>query len=110
MSQNYTKIYNDKIIVQNFILQIDAEVGALVLVADALFLGMPIVPARARVHARHEHKRGGVFGAVFCPTDADYPVFQGLTHHLQNGAIKFRQLIQAEELAPLSIGIMVLTN
>ena len=56
MSQNYTKICNDKIIVQNFILQIDAEVGALVLVADALFLGVPVVPARARIHTGHEHK------------------------------------------------------
>ena len=30
--------------------------AALVLVADALFLGMPIVPARARIHAGHQHK------------------------------------------------------
>ena len=81
MSQNYTKISNDKIIAQNFILQIDAEVRALVLVADAFLLGMPIVSAGARIHARHEHERGGVFGAVFCPTDTYYPVFQRLTHH-----------------------------
>ena len=39
MLQNYTKISNDKIIVQNFILQIDAEVGALVLVADTFSWG-----------------------------------------------------------------------
>ena len=45
MSQNYTKISIDKIIVQNFILQIDAELGALVLVADALLLGVPVVPS-----------------------------------------------------------------
>ena len=75
MSQNYTKICNDKIIVQNFILQIDAEVGALVLVADALLLGVALVPAGARIHARHEHERGGVFGAVFCPANTYYPVF-----------------------------------
>ena len=56
MSQNYTKISNDKIIVQNFILQVDAEVRALVLVADAFFLGVPVVTARARIHRGHEHK------------------------------------------------------
>ncbi len=76
-------------------------VGALILVADALLLGMPIVPARARIHRSHEHKRGGVFGAVFRPTDTYYPVLQRLTHHLQHTSIEFRQLIQAEELAPL---------
>jgi len=65
-------------------------VGALVLVADAFLLGMPIVPARTRIHRRNEHERGGVFGAVFCPTDTYNPVFQRLTHHLQNGAIEFR--------------------
>ena len=50
----------------DFDLQVDAVeqrtrnlahvVGALVLVADALLLGMPIVPARAGIHTRHEHK------------------------------------------------------
>ena len=65
-------------------------VGALVLVADAFLLGMPIVPARARIHARHEHKRGGVFGRIFCSTNTDNPVLQRLPHHLQNGAIEFR--------------------
>ena len=74
---------------------------ALVLVADALLLGVPIVPARARIHARHEHKRRGIFGRVFRPTDTDNPVLQRLPHDLQNGAIKLGQLIQAEELAPL---------
>ena len=75
--------------------------GALVLVADAFLLRVPVVPARARIHARHQHKRGGVFGTVFRPTDTYNPVFQRLPHHLQNGAIEFRQFIQAEELAPL---------
>ena len=37
-------------------------VGALVLVADAFLLGMSIVPAWARIHRSHEHKRGGIFG------------------------------------------------
>ena len=81
MSQNYTKISNDKIIVQNFILQVDAEVRALVLVADAFLLGVPVVPARARSHTRHEHKRGGIFGTVFRPANTYYPVFQRLPHH-----------------------------
>jgi len=31
-------------------------VGALILVADALLLGVAIVPARARIHRGHEHK------------------------------------------------------
>ena len=31
-------------------------VGALVLVADAFLLGVPIVPARARIHAGHQHE------------------------------------------------------
>ena len=39
-------------------------VGALVLIADAFLLGMPVVSAWARIHARHKHERGGVFGAV----------------------------------------------
>ena len=81
MSQNYTKISNDKIIVQNFILQVDAEVRALVLVADAFLLGVPIVPARARIHRSHQHKRSGILGRVLRPTDTYYPVFQRLTHH-----------------------------
>ena len=84
MSQNYTKISIDKIIVQNFILQIDAELGALVLVADALLLGVPVVPSCC-----HEHERGGVFGTIFCPADTYNSVFQRLAHHLQNGAIEF---------------------
>ena len=75
--------------------------GTLVLVADAFLLGVPIVPAWARIHRRNEHKRGGIFGAVFRPTDTYNPVFQRLTHHLQHTSRKFRQLIQAEELAPL---------
>ena len=74
MSQNYTKISKDKIIAQNFILQIDAEVGALVLVADAFLLGVPVVPARARIHARHEHKRGRIFGRIFRPRNRNNPV------------------------------------
>ena len=65
-------------------------VGALVLVADALFLGVSVVPARARIHRSHQHERGGVFGRIFCSTDTDNPVLQRLAHHFQNGAIKFR--------------------
>ena len=63
--------------------------GALVLVADALLFGVAVVAARARVHARYGHKRGGVFGAVFRPTDAYNPVFQRLTHHFQHVTRKF---------------------
>ena len=37
----------------------------LILVADALLLGVPIVPARARIHARHEHKRRGILCRIF---------------------------------------------
>ena len=110
MSQNYTKISKDKIIVQNFILQVDAEVGALVLVADALLLGMAVVTARARIHRSHQHERSRIFGRIFRPTDTYYPVLQRLAHHLQDRAIEFRQLIQAEELAPLFNDFMVLTN
>ena len=76
-------------------------VRALILVADALLLGVPIVPAWARIHARHKHERGGIFGTVFRPTDAYNPVFQRLPHHLQHISRKFRQLIQAEEMVPL---------
>ena len=42
-------------------------VGALVLVANAFLLGMPVVPARAWIHTRHEHERGGIFGRIFRP-------------------------------------------
>ena len=73
---------------------------ALILVADALLLGMPIVPARARIHRSHQHKRRGILCRIFCPTDTNNPVLQRLTHHLQNGAIEFRQFIQAEEMVP----------
>jgi len=59
-------------------------VGALVLVADALLLGVPIVPARARIHRRHEHKRRGILCRIFCPTNTDYPILQRLAHHLQH--------------------------
>ncbi len=74
---------------------------ALVLVADALLLGVPVVPARARIHRRHKHERRRVLCRIFCPTDTNNPVLQRLPHHLQNEAIELRQLIQAEELAPL---------
>ena len=57
-------------------------VGTLVLVADALLLGVPIVPARARIHRSHQHERGGIFRRVFRPTDAYNPVLQRLAHHL----------------------------
>ena len=103
MSQNYTKISKDKIIAQNFILQIDAEVGALVLVADAFLFGMAVVPTWARIHRGHEHERRGIFGAVFRPTDTYNPVLQRLTHHLQHTSIEFRQLIQVEKLVPLAL-------
>ena len=68
-------------------------VGALVLVAYAFLLGMPIVTARARIHRRHEHKRRGILRTVFRPRNRYDPVLQRLPHHLQNGAIEFRQLI-----------------
>ena len=74
--------------------------GALVLVADAFLLGMPIVPARARIHRSHQHKRRWIFGTVFRPRNRDNPVLQWLAHHFQNGAIEFRQFIQVERLAP----------
>ena len=76
-------------------------VGALVLVADAFLLGMPIVATRARIHTGHQHKRSRILSRILCPANTYNPVFQRLPHHLQNGAIEFRQLIQAEELAPL---------
>ena len=84
-----------------FQLQVAAKVGVLVFVADTHLLGMPIVPARARIHRRHEHERSGIFGRVFRPTDAYHPVLQRLAHHLQDISRKFRQLIQAEEMVPL---------
>ena len=49
-------------------------VGALVLFADAFLLGVPVVPARARIHRGHEHKRSGIFCRIFCPTDTNNPV------------------------------------
>ena len=76
-------------------------VGALVLVADAFLLGVAVVPARARIHRGHEHERGGIFRRILRPTDTYYPVLQRLPHHLQNGAIEFRQFIQVERIAPL---------
>ena len=95
----------------NFDLQVDAVeqrtrnlahiMRALVLVADALLLGVPIVPARARIHRRHEHETGGIFCRIFRPTNTDNPVLQRLPHHLQDTATEFRQFIQAERLAPL---------
>ena len=39
-------------------------VAALVLVADACFLGVAVVAAGARIHTCHEHKRGGIFGRI----------------------------------------------
>ena len=77
-------------------------VGALVLVADAFLLGVPVVATWTRIHRGHQHERGGIFGRVFRPTDTYNPVLQRLTHHLQNGAIEFWEFIQAEELAPFS--------
>ena len=67
-----------------FQLQIAAEVAALVLVADAFLLGVPIITARARIHARYEHERCGILGRIFRPTDAYNPVLQRLPHHLQH--------------------------
>ena len=80
---------------------------ALVLVADALLLGVTIVPAGARIHARHEHERRGIFGRVFRPTDTYNPVLQRLPHHLQHISREFRQLIQAEELVPFLLNLFV---
>jgi len=82
-------------------------VGALVLVADAFLLGVVIVPARARIHRCHEHKRGGIFRRIFCPTNTYYPVLQRLAHHFQDAAIELRQFIQTEELAPLQLLLFV---
>ena len=79
MLQNYTKISNDKIIVQNFILQIDAEVGALVLVADAFFLGVAVVAARARVHRCSQHKPRRVCIRRIYTADIDLSVFKWLS-------------------------------
>ena len=70
---------------------------ALVLVADALLRGVPIVPARARIHRRHEHERGRVFGRVLGSANGNHPVLQRLPHDLQNGAIEFRQFIHKKD-------------
>lgn len=80
---------------------------ALVLVADALLLGVTIVPARVGIHASHEHKRRGIFVRVFRPTDTYNPVLQWLPHHLQDISRKFRQSIQAEELVPFLLNLFV---
>ena len=74
---------------------------ALVLIADALLGRVPVIPARTRIHARHEHERGGVFGRVLGSANGNNPVLQRLPHHFQNGAIELGQLIQAEEMVPL---------
>ena len=55
---------------------------SLVLIADALLLGVPIVPARARIHRGHQHKRRWVLCRIFCPTDTNNPVLQRLPHDL----------------------------
>ena len=57
-------------------------VGALILVADAFLLGVTIVPARARVHRSHEHKRRGIFGRILGSTNGYHTVLQRLSHHL----------------------------
>ena len=57
-------------------------VRALILVADALLRGVAIVPARARIHRRHEHERGRVFGRVLGSANGNHPVLQRLPHHL----------------------------
>ena len=68
---------------------------ALVLVADALLRGVPIVPARAWIHRGHEHERRGVFGRILGSANGNHPVLQRLPHHLKHTSIEFRQFIQA---------------
>ena len=41
------------------------------------------------------------YGIDRLATDTDNPILQRLPHDLQNTSIELRQLIQAEELAPL---------
>jgi len=82
-------------------LALENVVGALVLVADAFFLGMAVVPTRAGIHARHEHERGGIFGRILGSANGNHTVLQRLAHDLQHISRKLGQLIQAEEMVPL---------
>ena len=70
---------------------------ALVLVADALLLGMTVVATRARVHRSHEHERSRIFRRVFRPRNRNNPVLQRLAHHLQDISRKFRQFVKKED-------------
>ena len=80
-------------------------VGALILVADAFLLGMPIIAAGARIHRSHEHERGGILGRILGARNSDHPILQRLAHHLQHVSRKFWQLIQMERLAPFPFAI-----
>ena len=75
----------------NFHLQVDSVqqrarnlahvVVALVWRADALLGGVAVVAARARIHARHEHERGGIVDAVLGARNRDVAVLQRLPHY-----------------------------
>ena len=67
--------------------------GALVVGADALFLEMPEIAARAEIHTRYEHERGGVLGGIFGATDADDAVLQRLPHYFEHRAQELWQFV-----------------
>ena len=70
---------------------------ALVRRADALLCWVSIVSARAWIHTRHEHERGGIVDAVLGSADADVAVLQRLTHHLKHRAVELWELVKKED-------------
>ena len=57
--------------------------------AYALLVGVVVVSTRTRVHRGNKHKACRIFGSKPCPRDRYLTVFEGLTHHLEHGSLKF---------------------
>jgi hypothetical protein len=57
---------------------------------------MPVVPARARVHRRHNQRTRGKPSPSAGARDANAAVLERLTEGLQHRARKLRELIQEE--------------
>ena len=72
-------------------------VRTLVFVAHAGLLGMAVVAARARVHTRHEHERGGVLGGVAGSRNRYHAVLKRLPHHLEHRPRELRQFVKKKD-------------
>ena len=62
----------------------------------ALVLRVAHVPARARVHRRHQDEARRERGRRHGPRDGDPPLFERLPEHLQAAAVELRQLVEEQ--------------